>query len=180
MIFEIHKARRLEMMKIVLPVLSILLCLSAYAENSEKEKISLTKAEVEKCVKTIPAFIKANPDFTPDTSGAGGGDLSAAIQGALVKTKAEAFAKKHGYSSITEFVKAMSGVLSAYSAMKIKDAMAQMKKQVSSNPKIKSMFAAQMKMLAGLEKKMKEKITPETFKAIEPYYDTLDKLFMKK
>ena len=174
------KTRRIEMKKTILSVVVACLCLSSYAGDAKKApKISLTKADVEKCVKTLPDFMKANPEFKPNPTASNNSNaLSSMLQGAAVKAKVEAFAVKHGYAHFNDFAKALGGVISAYSALKLDHSMADLKKQAAANPQMASAVKMQEKMFSGLIKKMLENITPETLEAVKPFYATLDKIFM--
>ena len=150
------------------------------AEDAAKKQppIALSKAEVAKCVKALPEFVKICPSFSPEAATAGGGgSMAKMLQGAATQAKLKAFTTKYGYANFLDFAKSMSGVMSAYAAMKMETALVEIKKQMAANPQIAGMMQAQMKPLLEGIKRMKSTITPATYNAVKPHFKTLDKIF---
>jgi hypothetical protein len=171
-------ARRCEM-RTILALLCGFAALAAMAGDAKKTPpISLTKAEVEKCVKTVPDFIKFCPNFNPKTADPNAAE--AITKGAVTKAKLQEFAKSHGYSDFSEFAKSMAGVFSAYSVLKIEKMLASLKQQMAANPQMAAIMQAQLKPLKENLKRMRARVTPETLNLVKPYVETLDEAFHAK
>lgn len=166
-------------MKTMLALFCGVVTFAAVAGDAKKTPpISLTKAEVEKCVKTVPDFVKICPGFNPKAVNPNAPD--AIIRGAMTKAKLQEFATSHGYADFSEFAKSMAGVFSAYSVLKIEKMLASLKQQMAANPQMAAIMQAQLKPLKENLQRMKARVTPETLNLVKPYVGTLDEIFQAK
>ena len=144
-----------------------------------KKKISLTKAEVDKCMAVLPAFIQEFPKFNPLSGGmgkSGGVNIKAMASGTNL-TKLNAFAVKNGYKDFREFAKAFTGVMSGYMYYKTKDVKKMFEAQLKTlPPATAALMKSQMKPMDRSLKKLEKTVTPELLEAVKPYKDTMDKI----
>jgi hypothetical protein len=154
--------------------------------NLPKGKIKLSEAQVEKCVKVIPAFyntFKSEKARLRKTSrkGASANALDALLANKAKLAKVKNFAFENGYSDFNEFIISFSGVMMTYALLKLEGSeklIASKLKQLP--PQMAAMLKPQIDALRKMKKQYKSKLAPETIKAVTPYVSTIDKIISPK
>lgn len=148
--------------------------------NLPKGKIKLTQAQVDKCVKIIPAYFNEfknekrkiqniNKGSTPSTS------VETLLSNAKMLSKLKTFASQNGYSDFNDFIVSFSGVMMSYGYLKIKQSeklIAAKLKQLP--PQMKAMVQPQINALKKVKKQYAEKLTKETIKAVSAHMSEID------
>ena len=150
------------------------------APKLPKGKIKLTEAQVEKCVKIIPAFYNKfkkekrkiqniKKGGTPSTS------VEALLSNAKKVAKLKSFATKNGYTNFNEFIVSFSGVMMSYGYLKIK----QSEKLIDAKlqqipPQMRAMVQPQIDALKKTKKQYAKKLDPATIKAVSAHMSEID------
>ncbi|MCK5844080.1 MAG: hypothetical protein KAG97_05185, partial [Victivallales bacterium] len=150
------------------------------APNLPEGKIKLSKEQVDKCVKVIPAFFKEFKREKTELRKVSKRGASNNVLGALMKSpsklaKLKKFASKNGYSDFNEFVASLSGVIMSNGYLKLESSekiIADKLKQLP--PQMAAMVKPQIDALKKMKKQYEAKLAPETIQAVAPYVSKLD------
>lgn len=154
---------------------------SAKPAHENKKVISLSKQEVDKCVKVLPIFIKEFPDFNPMKSQKGKpaekNNITDIVAGDKLK-KLDAFSVKHGYKNFNDFARNFTGIMSAYMYFKTLEAKKMFDLQAKDlPPEVAALMATQMKPINANLEKLKKKVSPELLEAVESQVSKIDGIF---
>lgn len=150
-------------------------------------KIKLTKAQVEKCVKLVPAFFdtfksekrklqRAKKTKTPPPVG-----VDALLKNKSKLAKLKKFASANGYADVNEFIKSFSGVMISYAYLKLQ----RTEKYIAGKlnqipPQMRGMVKQKLNTLKKLKNEYKDKVDPATIDAVAPFVSTIDKALATK
>jgi mevalonate kinase len=146
-----------------------------------KGKIKLTKAQIEKCVKTIPAFYKVFSNkkrkmLSAKRSMAPVSGLQALLldKHSIASSKFKKFITDNGYSNKNEFIIPFSGIMMSFAYLKIestKKKVAEKLKKMS--PQMQAFLKPQLDAMEKFKKRCEKQLAPETIEAVKPYLKTI-------
>ncbi len=132
--------------------------------------IDMSKADVEKFMKVLPALCKLFQKIGQSASTSPQSNPQAVAQALVTNAKVGKFATTHGYASSESLMRAYAGVMSAFCYLQMKE----MQRNLAQlPPSVAGAMAPQLKKAEGMMRKQKKLVTPQTIESVKPHMQAI-------